>query len=224
MTIRPIAKYWYDRRTYVGRATPIGYAPEDKPCRNDTGYVAGYNTELVDVVRADGQPDNCGGCKLTIALNGQTVHEETRDTCPDVEKLPCRLSEKRKEIKILKKPWVEGIEVINFARGISILRNGLPISFSSEIPKHCLNIYNTNVSGSIIPLPNIYLEFDHIDQICSVPACPPPEYQVICDCDCRECPPNTCAVACDGYICCYDTSTGFSVESIPSAEYCGEVE
>ena len=177
--------------------------------------------EILSIKRQDNKPDDCGDCTLTITKNGQIVHEETRDVCPEVEKLPCRLSDETKEIKINKKPWIEGIEVIDFARGVNILGRGFPVSFNAEIPKHCLNIYNTNVSGSIVPIPNFYLEFDHIAQICSVPNCLPPEYEVICDCDCRECPPNTCAVACDGHVCCYDTSTGISVESIPSSEYCG---
>ncbi len=165
-----------------------------------------------DAISCENGTQPISNCKFTITNNSQIIHQETRDTCPEVEKLPCRLSEKVNKIKVEKISYYQGIEIVNFARDTI---------FTVEIPQNCLNIYNTNLQLSIIPLPDIYPDYNFVDQICSFPGCPPPKYEVICDCnDCESCPENTCAVECEGNICCYDKITGKSIKSIPIDNYC----
>ena len=171
--------------------------------------------EVTSITRVDNLPDNCGECTFQVFKNNQLVFERITNAeigCPEVEKLDCRLSDVYKEIKVDKLPWVEGIEVINFARDFI---------FKREIPNHCLNIYSTNIYQSILPINDIYPDYIFKGQICSVPLCPPPEYQVICDCNCIECPDGTCAVQCEEHICCYDTNTGKAVKQIAMTDYCG---
>ena len=92
------------------------------------------------------------------------------------------------------------------------------------MPKECLDIYITVTTvptdlNDFIPTPGVINPYNFIAQICSVPGCPPPEYQVICNCDCESCPDGTCAVECDGQICCYDTD-GIAIKSIAIDDYC----
>ena len=189
----------------------------------------------VNIHRVDKQPDNCGDCIFTVYKNDEIVHEETRDVCSEVEKLPCRLSDISKEIKIDKFAYLERIEVIPWryqnTLGLLPLAEGDYASYRAIIPDECLNIYK-NLTVTIIPQGQSFgtptnatqASYGFITQICSAPDCPPPEYTVICDCDnCRECPADTCAVACDGHVCCYDTTTGKAVNSIPLAEYCNDI-
>ena len=158
----------YDRRRLGALySASLFNANRSRGCINVNFLYASY-VSLSKVVRLDGLSDNCGKCTFKVFKNDQLILENITDAdigCPEVEKLDCRLSDETKKIKIDKTPWIHGIEVINFARGIDLLSNSLPVSFTAEIPKHCLNIYNTNVSGSIIPIPNLYLEFDRIKQI-----------------------------------------------------------
>ncbi len=165
---------------------------------------------IMQVVRVDGSDQGCTQCKFTVYNKGQIVHNETRQECPEVEILPCRLSNVVKEIKIKKIVYYQGIEVVKFARDTI---------FTVEIPQHCLNIYKTDLQASLIPLPNIYPHYEFVAQICSDIDCPPPEYHVICDCECESCPDGTCPVECGDHICCYETS-GVAVKSIPIEKYC----
>lgn len=166
-------------------------------------------------------------CIFTVTKNGQTVHTETRAVCPEVEKLPCRLSNEFKERKIDKFAFTERIEVRNQSiNSVFVGPTNLPFIDTKSLPVECLNIYNTYTLAppelsEYVPLPGVINPYNFIQQICSAPGCPPPEYTVICDCDCEECPSGTCAVNCDGHICCYDTETGISVKSIAVENYCG---
>ena len=165
-------------------------------------------------------------CTFTVYKNSEVVYEEIRKDCPEVEQLPCRLSDRYKEIEIKKEAWLQRIKVRNQSIDVIFVSPlEAPLLDVSPLPENCLNIYNTYtlappLLSNFVPLPGAINPFQFIVQVCSAPACPPPEYEVICDCDCRECPPDTCAVACDGHVCCYDTSTGIAVESIPQNEYC----
>ncbi len=104
--------------------------------------------------------------------------------------------------------------------------NPAPIVQIDPIPSNCLNVYNNAIF--VIPPPIDALKdpdavpFDSfVDQICSAPGCPPPEYQVLCDsCDCENCPPGTRAVTCNGVVCCYG-SDGKAVKEIAPEDYCG---
>lgn len=182
------------------------------------------------IENTDNTPQPCNNtipnnCIFTITLNDEIVYQETRDTCPEVEILPCRLSDIRKEIKIGKIPYLERIEVVPY--GYQNL--GLAV-YQAIIPDECLNIYKNEtvtiipqVEGFPTPTNSAQSTYGYITQICSPEGCPPPEYQVICNCDdCESCPENTCSVECEGNICCYDKTTGKSIKSIPIDNYCGE--
>ena len=192
-----------------------------------------YDIRIINIKRQDGQPEN-QDCTLTITNQDRVVFKQSFDECPEVEKLPCRLSDVTKEIKIEKIPWLKRIEVVPYAYDVRL--GGLVdsdnygfILAKKKIPDKCLNIYLNNVTATI---PNDFVQlanqpenlYNQIAQICSADGCPPPEYQVICDCDCKECPTGTCPVLCGDCVCCYDTETGLSVESIAKNEYCGEVD
>ncbi len=195
----------------------------------NTDFLTAIDQIDIQLNRSDGLPDNC--CTLKVFKDEEIVYQETRDICPQAEVLPCRLNPIRKVIRINKIPYLERVEVIDWAyqNYLGLLNPndyGLLV-VRQDIPPECLNVYK-NPTTTSIPLPGVGVgisntgqeAYDHIEQVCSPIGCPPPEYQVICDCDCRECPPETCPVECTGQICCYDKSTGIAVESIPIAEYC----
>jgi hypothetical protein len=163
-----------------------------------------------------------------VYKNQHIVYQESRSQPPEVQKIPCQLSTIEKQIEIRKIPYLDRVEVVDYAYDV---RLGLLVDSSNygflvakePIPSQCLNIYNNSIT-STIPTnvantpENLYLQ---IAQICSAPGCPPPEYQVICDCNnCESCPDGTCAVECEGQICCYG-SNGVSVKSIALENYCG---
>lgn len=182
------------------------------------GWKGGFFS-IDTIERADGEPDNCGDCIFTITKNNEIVHQETRDVCPEVEKLDCQLSEENKVIKIDKLPYLQRVEVVDY----EIVKLFLNV-FRGQIPDECLNIYLNDTTGIIplpggVPLPYTYTSWQLITQICSKPGCPPPEYQVICNCNCDTCPDDTCAVECDGHICCYDNN-GIAIKSIAIEDYC----
>ena len=182
--------------------------------------------QIDSIERIDGLPDDCGTCVLTIYKDEKIILEKGHAQCPEVEILPCRLSEVNKELKIEKQPFLERIEVIPYAYqnfGINLFRK--------DIPDECLNILKNTVA-QIVPLPGgiptphngpIDQDFTYgfVQQICSHPGCPPPEYTVVCDC-CEECPDGTCAVECGDHICCYNTLTGKAVQQIDKNNYCGD--
>ena len=182
--------------------------------------------EIISIVRVDGEPDTSGNCTLTITKNGEVVHEVTRDVCPEVEKLPCHLGEPQ-EIQIEKTPFLERIEVVDYAYdvrwgGLVDSDNFGFLLAKKQIPNECLNIYQNSVGSTI---PNDFFQiantpengYNQVQQICSAVDCPPPEYEVICNCD-EGCPPGTCEVICGSHLCCYD-STGNPVKEIPISDY-----
>lgn len=167
-------------------------------------------------------------CIFTVTKNGQIVHQETRFTCPEVIKIPCSLgNEKRIEIKKL--PYLERIEIRNQSiEEIYLPPVDFPLLDVKSLPNECLNIYKTYITAppflsDYIALPGVINPYKFINQICSPPGCPQPEYQVICNCvdDCESCPDNTCAVICGDTVCCY-ASDGKSVLTIPLEDYCNE--
>ncbi len=166
-------------------------------------------------------------CTFKIYRNGQLKKTEVRSVCPEVIQLPCQLKEDSKLIKIEKIPYLEKIEVVPYAySAYKVPGVPSPIPQADPIPSNCLNVYNNAIF--VIPPPINALKdpdavpFDSfIDQICSAPGCPPPEYQVLCDsCDCEKCPDGTCPIECGDHICCYN-DYGVSVKQIPKSDYCG---
>ena len=183
----------------------------------------GSTYRIVDAVRVDGGIEECNTCWFSVYKGQEIVHTEVREDCPEVEQVSCRLSDVINEIKIEKIPYLQRIEVLDFA-----YQNFGANVFRREIPDECLNIYR-NLTTVLPPLPggipvpanNLQEHYELILQICSAPGCPPPEYNVICDCDCEKCPTNTCPVECGNHVCCYDTSTGKAVKEIEIEKYCG---
>ena len=177
--------------------------------------------------RTDNQLDNCGDCTFKVYLDGEIVHEETREECPEVEVLPCRLSDEIKQIQIQKLPFLERIEIVNETR--EIIYTPFPLIVDNNTPSECLEIYKTLITAptginEFVPLPGAVNPYQHITQICSASGCPPPQYTVIDNCngdDCKSCPDGTCPIECDDVICCYDEQ-GIAVKSIPLADYCGD--
>lgn len=203
-------------KTCYSRKTHSRLEPQTRTSGNSSSEPVALNIKLVRFVEdtAKGR-QNCtrksDNCIFTIYSQEKIVHQQSSKLCPEVEQLPLRLSDEVKEIKIEKLSYLEAIEIANFARDTI---------FTVEIPRHCLNIYLTFLQSSIIPFFDIYPDYKFIAQICSAVGCPPPEYQIICDCDCEECPDSTCAIECGNVICCYNTE-GRSIKSIPIENYCG---
>ena len=184
----------------------------------------GSTYRIVDAVRVDDGIEECNTCFFTVYRNGEIVHAESREDCPEVEQLPCRLSDVVREVEIDKAPYLQRIEVRD--HGVGYLPIGAPLYQRYEIPNECLNIYNTNVWAApivldTVPAPGALNPFIFVKQICSAPGCPPPEYNVICDCDCEKCPAGTCPKECGNHVCCYD-STGKVVKEIEIEKYCGD--
>jgi len=167
------------------------------------------------------------GCKFTIYKEGEIIYQEIRDDCPEVEQTDCRLSDIQRQITIEKEAYLQRVEIRN--QNIDLIFVSpleVPLLDVSQLPNNCLNIYNTYtlappILSNFVPLPGAINPYQFIQQIASASGCPPPEYEVICDCDCQNCPDGTCAKECDDHICCYDTSTGQAVLEIPLDQYCG---
>lgn len=225
--------YWIDKSQYdslnispTATSTQLIALVQTNICQRQTTYGIGYNFVTTHYKRGNNQPDNCGDCTFKVFKNNQVVYQEIRAVCPEVEKIPCRLSEQVKTIEIEKLPYLERVEVVPYQYSAYKLPGvPAPIVQADPIPSQCLNIYNNAIY--VIPPSGqgIYSNatpFDSfIAQICSAPGCPPPEYQVICDCNnCESCRSDTCAIECDDHICCYN-DYGVSVQSIPKANYCG---
>ncbi len=184
----------------------------------------GSTYRVVDAVRVDAGIEECNTCWFTVYKGDKIVHTELKDDCPQVEQLSCRLSDIPNEIKIEKIPYLQRIEVVDFAYqnfGLNVFRRA--------IPDECLNIYRNLTTvlppapgGFPVPANNVQDHYEFILQICSAPGCPSPEYNVVCDCDCEKCPTNTCAKECGNYICCYDTTSGIATKQIEIEKYCGD--
>lgn len=185
-------------------------------------------TSITSITVVGSRLDNCGGCVFKVLKNEQTVYTETRAVCPEVQKIPCQLSTVNKQIEIKKLPFLEKVEVVPYQYSAYKLPGiGAPINQADPIPSQCLNVYNNAIyvippDPDAVKYPNAEPFNSFIAQICSASGCPPPEYEVICDCiTCESCPNGTCPVECDGQICCYDTATGKAVQTIALANYCG---
>ncbi len=163
---------------------------------------------------------NNSNCFFKVYYQGELIYEEDRVDCPEVEIIPCKLSEEYKEIDIDKIPYLERVEVTEYA----YQNFGFGV-YQGNIPVECLNIYK-NTTATIIPISDIIpvstnspqSAYGFIGQICSYPGCPPPKYDVVCQ-DCELCPEETCPVQCGDKICCYDQD-GVAVKEIALEDYC----
>ena len=220
---------WQNKEKSISVWSSTGKSSVIPDCGDPTAIhnQPGSTYEIVDLVRVDGGSETCTECTFTVYKNQEVVHSEQREDCPEVEVLPCRLSDVVKEIRIEKIPYLERIEVVDY----SYISFGGNI-FRGDIPDECLNVIK-NLTTQIVPLPDGILTPDNgafnsenrgfIAQICSASGCPPPEFSVICDCECESCPDGTCPVDCGDHICCYEAS-GVAVKSIPLENYCDKSE
>lgn len=224
----------YGRASYEARSVRpkrghgIIYRTSNQKCVNVNKPAYGYDARLTDVVRVDGEPDDCGSCTLKIFKDNQIVFEQTDDDCPEVENLNgnsrdgCELNDRTEVVRAPKIAYLERLEVVDYAYGLqSIPGVPVPVPQQENIPDECLNVY---VNEIYLPVPPDFPEgarptngFGFIAQICSDPGCPPPEYEVICDCT-KRCPSGTCAKRCGGFICCYG-SDGISRQQIPIGDF-----
>jgi hypothetical protein len=224
LTAPPLTKYWcsdQNFRTYF-------YVTDNTGTEKLLVSTAARGFAFINFgVRPD-FVQNCppSQCEFKVFKNGQIVHQETRAICPEVEKLPCRLSDLVKTIEIKKLPYLERVEVVPYQYSTYRLPGvPAPIVQADPIPSQCLNIYNNAIYVVPPSGQGIYpdaIPFDSfVAQICSASGCLPPEYQVICDCNnCESCPGDTCPIECDGRICCYN-DYGVSIKEIPLSNYCG---
>jgi len=193
---------------------------QDKAFLNIT---ASSGFKLLGFIPSDGSSnEGCnppGTCTFKVFQAGTQIFSRTDTVCPTVEQFPPTLDEKSKSVIVSKFPYLERVEVVDYGYE----QFGLNL-FRSDIPDNCLNIYVNGVTAFIpppvLPVPYVAGNYNFITQICSDDGSPPPEYEVICDCECKSCPPNTCAVFCEDVVCCYDEN-GTAVETIPINEYCG---
>ena len=169
-------------------------------------------------------------CQTTVTgidENGEPINwKKVYYRCPDIIKGDCRLEETINEIEVDKVPYLQRIEVRDHA--IELATYPAPLLRKSAIPSHCLNIYKTYTLAApnlseYVPAPGVVNPYQFIQQICSDTGCPPPEYEVLCDCECKSCPDDTCPVICHGVICCHEKTTGKAIKSIPIDQYCGEI-
>ena len=169
--------------------------------------------------------DSCdfGDCNFKVYKDGQVIFEETRPECPEVEQEEnsCQLSDRTEVIKVKKSAYLQQVEVTN--QGIETYGSDGSLFDTYPLPEECLNIYKTFVDVSSTSnnsdlAAETSSSYEFVAQICSRPGCPPPEYEVICNCS-QECPSGTCAVFCGNHVCCHDPSTGTAIEQIPIDEY-----
>ena len=211
------------------RSTPCDKSTEAYRNYETTGVFWYEVTSEINIIKWDYlyTQDLCQyDCRTTVTgidENGEPFEwEKDYHRCPDVIKGDCRLEETINEIEVKKEAYLQRIEVRDYA--IELFTYPAPLLRKVPIPSHCLNIYNTYTLAAPeilenTAVPGVVNFYQFIQQICSAPGCPAPEYQVICDCECESCPDGTCPVDCGDYICCYEAS-GVAVKSINRENYC----
>jgi hypothetical protein len=158
--------------------------------------------------------------------NGTQIYSESRATCPQVQVIPCSLDPTGiKSIKLTKDKLISRVDVTNKSvTQIFLPPSNTPVFEIKDLPPECLNVYVASVVAppfvaSNLPSPGFEL-WDFKAQICSMVGCPPPTYEVLCEDCCESCPDGTCALECDGKICCYN-DYGVSIREIELTNYCG---
>jgi hypothetical protein len=165
-------------------------------------------------------------CRFKIFRQGVEVRQEVRATCPEVQVIPCSLDPTGiKSFKITKDRFISRVDVTNKSvTQVFLPPSNTPVFEIKDLPPECLNVYVASVVAppfvaSNLPSPGFEL-WDFKAQICSMVGCPPPTYEVLCEDCCESCPDGTCALECDGKICCYN-DYGLSVREIELTNYCG---
>ncbi len=177
----------------------------------------GFTSLWITGISAVNAAQRVTACAFTVTKNGQTVYTETRAVCPEIEKLPCQAQP------------IEKLEFQTSPLGYIATSNK---SFSQDgqttvdIPAGCVDVYNVipsvPIGGTIRDGSSGVPIWSFKGQFCSSIGCPEPEIlhlDGLCD-PCQSCPSNTCAVECNGQICCYGTD-GKAVKTIALNNYCG---
>lgn len=197
-----------DSTRYSG-ANFLFYADINSPCVKNTYPPYGAEAYTTAIVPLEDEPENCG-CSFKVFNCEGLVMQETRSECPEVEQIEPKLNE---PTEIVVNPISDNFYILVSNVGLQIdVRLSPPVG-TINIPPNCLNIYlvNSFLSNSSVNTVHNKHPLQLIRQICSAKCSPPPQYEVICQ-EAEECPPGTCAVECNGHICCYDKN-GISVFS-----------
>ena len=149
-------------------------------------------------------------CKFTAFKKGAIVYEETRDICPEVERIVCNLQENYHTLLIKKEPDTEVVEVCDFTRD----NDGSGNESRYPLPHNELNVY---VLKNIQNSQGEYTDYRFVAKLASHEDCPPPIYEPLCT---KKCPNNTCPVRCLSHVCCYNDK-GVSIDKILLSEYNG---
>ena len=210
---------------YFPSTRRIYYRSQESSCISGGTFTYGDNItfKIEDVVPTESITPLCQFTVKETFPNGTEFirYQETREEiCPEVWQYPCNSGEIQTynfNLELLEALFITTSS--EFALQNGTLNEGFDISeiinFLAGNPDNCLLIWKIERSFGA------FFSIQQIAQICSPAGCPPPEYSYEClDC-CRNCPPNTCAIECDGHICCYE-SNSIAVESIPIGEYCNE--
>ncbi len=225
-SLKSINLYYLTSYTGYELKAQTWFNPSGTDASDRNNYKVGIKQDLgiqqfdIQPYNSPNPPQSCTNpipinCTFTITKNGQIVHTETRDICPEVEKLPCQAQP------------IEKLEFQTSPLGYIATSNK---SFSQDgqtavdIPTGCVDVYNVipsvpiggTIGSSGVPI------WSFKGQFCSSTGCPEPEIlhlDGLCD-PCQSCPSDTCAVECDEQICCYDES-GIAVKTIALNNYCG---
>jgi len=202
-------------------------------CKSDQYYIqpGSANNFFFADRRENQNPNDDNKYNFRIYKNKQEILSISSFQEPEVEKLVdgldgCQLSDRTQVIRVEKLPFLDRVEVTDFD-----YQNFGTNVYRAPIPNHCLVVRN-NSTTAIPPLPipigtpsnsapSQDFTYGFVQLICSSEGCPPPEYEVICNCEGEECPNGTCPTECGGTVCCYDTTTGQSVAEIPLENYRG---
>ena len=175
-------------------------------------------------------------CVFKVYKCEEIVHEETREVCPEVIKIPCQLDIfgtanvsvdlEEDDLFIL----IEGktgflpptVEALIALTGAIVNGDDFNLYLTQQIniqgitnPHECLLLLKVKKFQSV----------EIIGQFCS-DGCPPPAdyslepvfhcplpiYNVVCE-NLEQCPPDTCKIDCGDHICCYDEN-GINLKTI----------
>lgn len=199
----------------------ISYEPDVKKAlystpstRNNIGVTNIRNFVLVE--NTSRNPRVCkpkpGKCTFRVFHCDELSFEATSTVCPEVEQIESSLGD---EQSITVNSIPKDYHILVSSVGYSISGSKPPTMLQTSIPDHCLNIYKVNSSffNPSANSNNTESPLQLIKQICSAKCSPPPEIEVTC-LPPEKCPPGTCAVECNGHICCYDIN-GISVFNFP---------
>lgn len=139
---------------------------------------------IISIIRADNQPDNCGisgTCTFKVfEVNNKILFQKTDTVCPTAEAMPSIYGNNKGSFN------VKSID---------------------EQPLKVINQEANNLKSTLIQLNNTTVK--KLDSPSGATLFP----RVCWDCDEDNCPDDTCEVECGSHICCYDKN-GIAVKTI----------